>query len=44
MPPDADPGLEKEPPNQEVNTHDVVRDQSRLGGVKGLTYLKQRSA
>lgn len=42
--PDADPNLEKQPPNQDVNTKDVVSKPSRLLGAKGLATLKSRSA
>ena len=42
--PDADPNLEKQPPNQDAITGDVVRDPRRLSGAKGLAYLKSRSA
>ena len=42
-PPDADPTMEGQPPNQDAETHDVVRDQSRLGGVRALN-LPDRGA
>ena len=42
--PDADPNLEKQPPNQDAITGDVVQDPRRLSGAKGLAYLKSRSA
>ena len=42
--PDADPDLEKQPPNQDVNTFDVISNQNRLLGVRGLKNLKSRSA
>lgn len=42
--PDADPDLEKKPPNEDVETHDVISDQSRLLGVKGLKYIKSGGA
>lgn len=42
--PDADPALEKQPPNMDAKTSDVVSSQDRLLGAKGLTYLKSRGA
>lgn len=44
QPPDADPTTEREPSNMDVGTHDVVRDQSRLGGARALPNLKERGA
>lgn len=41
--PDADPDLEKQPPNEDVGTHDVISNSNRLLGAKGLKYLKFRS-
>ena len=42
--PDEDPELEKQPPNMDAETHDVVSNPSRLFGARGAAYIKSRGA
>lgn len=36
--------MERQPDNMDAETHDVVSDQSRLGGARALPNLKERGA
>ena len=40
--PDEDPELEKQPPNMDAETHDVVSNPNRLLGARGAAYIKSR--
>lgn len=42
--PDTDTSMEAVPPNMDAYTRDVVSDQSRLSGARGLRNLKERGA
>lgn len=39
---DYDKSAEREPPNMDVGTRDVIFDQRRLSGARGLPNLKER--
>lgn len=39
-----DPTMTRPPPNANAETHDELRDQSRLSGARGLPNLKERGA
>jgi hypothetical protein len=44
QPPDADPTMERKPDNMDAETHDVVRDYGKLGGLRGPGGPKEQGA